>query len=73
MYPITRAEREAAFENGRRLPARLKLDCTWTVFAFRVLVEGPWNRPEAVTPGWVIHGLERPVPVDYHFDRSSRW
>jgi hypothetical protein len=50
------------------LLARLGLDGRWTVFASRVLVEGPWERPVAVTPVWVIDGLERPVPVDYHFD-----
>jgi hypothetical protein len=59
---------KAAFEDGRGLLARLKLDGNWTEFASRVLVEGPWNRPEAVTPAWVIDGLERPVPVRYHFD-----
>ena len=68
LYPFTKAGREAAFEDGRGLRARLALDGSWTVFVSRVLVEGPWNRPEAVTPVWVIEGLEGPVPVDYFFD-----
>jgi len=68
LYPFTKAGLDAAFEGGRSLVARLKLNGNWTVFASRVLVEGPWERPVAVTPAWVIEGLERPVPVDYHFD-----
>lgn len=68
LYPFTKAGCRAAFEDGRSLRARLKLEGGWTVFASRVLVEGPWERPVAVTPAWVIDGLERPVPVDYYFD-----
>ena len=68
LYPFTKAGHEAALEDGRRLRARLKAEGRWTVFVSRVLVEGPWNRPEAVTPAWVIEGQERPVPVDYYFD-----
>jgi hypothetical protein len=68
LYAFTKAGCAAAREDGRGLRARLNLDDGWTVFVSRVLVEGPWNRPEAVTPAWAIEGLERPVPVDYHFD-----
>ena len=71
LYPFTKAGCGAAFEDGRGLHARLKRDDSWTVFVSRVLVEGPWNRPEAVTPAWVIDGLERPVPLDYHFDEPA--
>jgi hypothetical protein len=35
--------------------------------------EGPWNRPKAETPAWVVDALERPVSVENHFDRSSHW
>jgi hypothetical protein len=35
----------------------------------RVLVEGAWSRPAAVTAVWVIEGLERPVSVGrYYFE-----
>jgi hypothetical protein len=68
LFPFTKIGAEVAREEARRLPARLQLDAGWTVFVSRVLVEGPWNRPEAVTPVWVVEGLERPVPVKYYFD-----
>lgn len=68
LYPFTKAGCAAAFEDARALHARLGLDGKWTVFASRVLVEGPWERPVAITPAWVIDGLERPVPVKYHFE-----
>jgi hypothetical protein len=35
------------------------------VIVARVLVEGPCQRPEAVTPAWVVEGLERPVRVKH--------
>jgi hypothetical protein len=68
LYSFTRAGSDAALEDGRRLQLRLKCGDRWIVFRSRVLVEGPWERPEAVTPVWVIEGLERPVPVEYYFD-----
>ena len=68
LYAFTKAGCAAAREDGRGLRARLELDDSWTMFVSRVLVEGPWGRPEAVTPVWVVEGLGRPVPVTYYFD-----
>jgi hypothetical protein len=68
LYSFTRAGLLAGQEDGKRLHVRLKCDGGWTPFVSRVLVEGPWERPEAVTPVWVVERLERPVPVDYYFE-----
>ena len=68
LYPFTREGSRAACAEGARLRLRLKLDGSWTSFRSRVLVEGPWERPEAVIPAWVIEGLDRPIPVSYYFD-----
>jgi hypothetical protein len=68
LYPFTRVGSDAALQDAERLRLRLKRDDRWTCFRSRVLVEGPWERPEAVIPAWVIEGLERPVPVSYYFD-----
>jgi hypothetical protein len=68
LYPFTLQGSFAAFLDGERLHLRLKLDDSWSFFRSRVLVEGPWERPSAVTPAWAIEGLDRPVPIDYYFD-----
>ena len=49
LYPFTLQGSFAAFLDGERLHLRLKLDDNWSFFRSRVLVEGPWERPEAVT------------------------
>ena len=68
LFSFTRVGKATASEAANRLRARQKRPPDWTAFVARVLVQGPWSRPKAVTPAWVIEGLERPVPVDYHFD-----
>ena len=68
LFSFTKVGKEAGFEAAWRLRARQKRAPDWTAFVARVLVEGSWNRPRAVTPAWVIEGLERPVAVDYYFD-----
>jgi hypothetical protein len=68
LYPFTRLGWDAAVADANRLMARL--DCGrhgWITFVWRVLVEGPWKRPRAVTPVWVLEGHERPVYVKYYF------
>jgi hypothetical protein len=68
LYPFTSAGCEAARDGARRLRARLGCHVGWTEFVARVLVEGPWTRPEVVTPVWVIEGLGRPVSIRYYFE-----
>ena len=68
LYPFTEAGSAAASEDANGLHARLGGDDSWTTFKARVLVEGPWGRPEAVTPVWVIEGLFAPISVAYYFD-----
>ncbi len=68
LYPFTSAGKDAALFDARDLEVRLGGKDGWTRFVARVLVEGPWHRPVAVTPAWVVEGLVRPVPVPYHFD-----
>ena len=68
LYPFTRPGWEGAVADAGRLLARL--DCArhgWIEFVWRVLVEGPWERPRAVSPVWVLEGHERPVYVKYYF------
>ena len=68
LYPFTRAGRDAARADAKSLAARLSCGDGWKDFVWRVLVEGPWERPEAVTPAWIVEGHDRPVPVSYYFD-----
>jgi hypothetical protein len=68
LYPFTKAGRQAAIEDAGLLETRMDGAAgDWVPFTARVLVEGPWERPEAVTPVWVVEGLEEPVPVEYYF------
>jgi hypothetical protein len=68
LYPFTSAGKDAALDGARGLEVRLGGKDGWTRFVARVLVEGPWHRPVAVTPAWVVEGREQPVAVDYYFD-----
>jgi len=68
LFPFTLEGSFAAFLDGEALHQRLNLDGSWAFFRSRVLVEGPWECPDAVTPAWVVEGLDRPVGVDYYFD-----
>jgi hypothetical protein len=47
---------------------RSENDRRWTLVASNGLVQGPWGRPEPVTPMWVIEGPNRPVRVDYYLE-----
>jgi len=60
LYPFTRAGRDAAVADAQCLAAQLSCGDGWKDFVWRVLVEGPWERPEAVTPVWVVERLGRP-------------
>ena len=68
LFSFTKVGKATALEAAGLLRARQKRAPDWTAFVARVLVQGPWSRPKAVTPAWVFEGLERPVPVDYYFD-----
>lgn len=69
LYPFSNAGHDAASADRERLHARLGCDESWTPFMSRVLVEGAWSRPAAVTAVWVIEGLDRPVSVGrYYFE-----
>jgi hypothetical protein len=68
LYPFTETGCGAAREDARVMLSRLWREANWTCFVARVLVEGSWERPHAVTPAWVVEGLERPVRVDYCWD-----
>ena len=68
LYAFTRAGRDAAATDAKGLKALLARGDSWKDFVWRVLVEGPWERPKAVTPVWIIEGHVRPVPVPYYFD-----
>jgi hypothetical protein len=63
LYPFSKAGHDTACADRERLHARWGCDQSWAPFMSRVLVEGPWSRPDAVTAVWVIEGLDRPVSV----------
>jgi hypothetical protein len=68
LYAFTRAGCDAAHAAAAALQAYLKCDSGWMNFVWRVLVEGPWERPKAVTPVWVVEGHDHPIPVSYYFE-----
>lgn len=68
LFSFTMVGKATALEAADLLRARQTRASDWTAFVARVLVQGPWSRAKAVTPAWVIEGLERPVHVDYYFD-----
>jgi hypothetical protein len=68
LHPFTKAGRDAAVAGAKCLAERLNRGVGWKDFVWRVLVEGPWECPLAVTPVWVVERLGRPVPVAYYFD-----
>ena len=68
LYAFTRAGCDAANAEAKALQAHLKCDGDWISFVWRVLVEGPWERPMAVTPVWVLDGCDHPINVKYYFD-----
>ncbi len=68
LYDFTRAGRDHACREAQDLLVRLSCAPDWLDFVWRVLVEGPWERPLAVTPVWMLEGRVAPVHVSYYFD-----
>jgi len=68
LYHFTRDGCDLAKAASKALADSLNCDSDWMTFVWRVLVEGAWERPESVTPVWVIEGHDQPIPVSYFFD-----
>ncbi len=68
LYAFTKTGCRVAFADALRFKTSLPVTDGFIHFVWRVLVEGPWERPDAVTPVWVLEGHDRPIPVRYYFE-----
>jgi hypothetical protein len=67
LYAFTKTGCRVCVFDAKRLKETLNCGEGWIDFVWRVLVEGPWERPEAVTPVWIIEGHDHPIQVRYFF------